>query len=48
MHFEKFILTILFKNAKSNIKKKKKKLKATQVFENFGQSKKGKQTCFFF
>ena len=44
MHFETFILTILFKNAKLNIKKKKK---ATQVFQNLGRLEKGKQTSFF-
>ena len=39
------ISTILFKNAKLNIKRGKKK--ATQVFQNFGSVGKG-QTIFFF
>ena len=48
MYFETFILTILFKNAKLNIKKKKKKKKATQVFLNFGSLGKGQTNIFFF
>ena len=43
--FWNFYLTILFKNAKLNIKKKKKK-KKTQLFQNFGAVGKG-QTNFF-
>ena len=41
MYFETFILTILFKNAKLNIKKKKKKSNLSF------RSEKGKQTSFF-
>ena len=44
MYFETFLLTILFENAKSNIKKKKK---AAQVFKIFGSVRKG-QTNFCF
>ena len=46
MHFENFILTILFKNAKLNSKKKEKKNKP--IFSKIlGRSEKGKQTSFF-
>ena len=45
MYFETFILTILFKNAKLNIKKKKKQPKFSTIL---GQSEKGKQTLFIF
>ena len=50
IYFETFILTIWFKNAKLNIKKKKKK-KATQVFQKFlsvgkGQTKRLFLLCF--
>ena len=45
MRFEKSILTILFKNAKLRIKKKKKKqLKFSQIL---GWLEKGKQTFSF-
>ena len=44
MFFETFLLTILFENAKLNIKKKKKK--ATQVFQNFGSVGKGQTNIF--
>ena len=48
MYFETFILTILFKNTKLNIEKKKKK-KGNPSFPKFwGRSEKGKQTSFFF
>ena len=43
MHFEKFMLTILFKNAKLNIKRKEK----PKFFKILGRSEKGKQTSFF-
>ena len=43
--FETFILTILLKNAKLNIKKKKKK--AIQVFQNFESVGKGQTNIFF-
>ena len=45
MYFETFISTILFKKSKLNTKKKKKK--ATQVFQILGRSEKGKQNIFF-
>ena len=47
MHFENS--TVLFKDAKLNIKKKKKKRKkkATQVFQNFGSVGKGQTNIFF-
>ena len=52
MHFGNYILTILFKNAKLNIKKQKNKTKqkknATQVFQNFGSVGKGQTNIFFF
>ena len=47
MYFKTFVLTILFKNAKLNIKKKKKK-KVTQVFQNFESLGKGLTNIFFF
>ena len=43
MYFETFIFTILFKNAKLNIKKKKKK-KQPKFSQILGRSEKGKQT----
>ena len=46
MHFDHFILTILFKNAKSNIKKKKKK-RQPKFSKILGQLEKGKQNIFF-
>ena len=58
MYFETFILTILFKNAKLNIKNKKqnktkqktnKQTKKQPKFSKIlGRSEKAKQTSFFF
>ena len=45
MHFENFMLPTLFKNAKLNIKKKKKK-KQPKFSEILGLSEKGKQIFF--
>ena len=47
MYCENVFLTILPKNAKFNIKKKKKKGKQPMFFKILGQSEKGKQTSFF-
>ena len=47
MYFETFVLTSLFKNAKLNIKKRKKK-KQSKFSKIMSQSEKGKQTSFFF
>ena len=44
MCFETFTLTILFKNAKLNIKRGKKK--QPKFFKILGRSEKGKQTFF--
>ena len=46
MYFETFILTILFKNAKFNVKKKKKKKKQPKFSKILGRLEKGKQTFF--
>ena len=46
MYSDTFILTILVKNAKLNIKKKKKK-KQPKFSKILGRSEKGKQTSFF-
>ena len=45
MYFDTFIWTILFKNAKMNIKKKKKK--QPKFSKILGQSEKGKWISFF-
>ena len=44
MYFETFTLTILFKNAKLNIKKKKKQPKFSKIL---GRSEKSKQASIF-